>query len=176
MNATITDDRLPGGVATGKVISYVLRASGDGSRLCEVTIGCTIGNDGIRAADPGTPAYAADGYMDAGYQRRDGETLEAIAGEVTYPDLADVPIADDGINLLDLRAEAAILSLSVLNGEAVQAAVLNGRFDDVPAAVEAVNAAFTEVVLELRPLTGGPFETEYAIAASSLAVPRTLTL
>jgi hypothetical protein len=105
-----------------------------------------------------------------------GETFEAIAGEVTYPDLTGAPIADDGINLMDLRAEDAIVSLSVLNGEAVQAAVLNRRFDDVPAAVEAVNAAFTEVVLELRPLGGGPFETNFAIPVSPLAVRRTLTL
>ena len=105
MNATITDSRLPGGAATGKVIGYVLRASGDGSRLCEVTIGCTIGNGGSQSAAPGTPTYAEDGYMDPGYQLRAGETFEAIAGEVTYPDLADAPIADDGLNLMDLRAE-----------------------------------------------------------------------
>ena len=54
--------------------------------------------------------------------------------------------------------------------------MLNGRFEDIPAAVEAVNAAFTEVVLELRPLVGGPFETDFAIPVSPLAVRRTLTL
>jgi len=176
MNATITDDRLPGGAATGKVIGYVLRASGDGSRLCEVTIGCTIGNGATQSAVPGTPTYAADGYMDPGYQLRAGETIEAIAGEVTYPDLTEAPIDDDGINLMDLRAEDAILSLEVLNGEATQAAVLNGRFEDIPAAVEAVNAAFTEVVLDLVPLVGGPFETDFDIPVSPLAVRRTLTL
>ena len=176
MNATITDERLPGGAATGKVIGYVLRASGDGSRLCEVTIGCTIGNGTTQIADPGIPTYAEDGYMEPGYQLRTGEAHEAIAGEVTYPDLTQAPIDDDGINLMDLRAEAAIISLSVLNGEATQAAVLNGRFEDIPAAVEAVNAAFTEVVLELVPLVGGPFETDFAIPVSPLAVRRTLTL
>jgi hypothetical protein len=51
-----------------------------------------------------------------------------------------------------------------------------GRFEDIPAAVEAVNAAFTEVVLELLPLGGGPFETDFAIAVSPLSVRRTLTL
>jgi hypothetical protein len=176
MNATVTDDRLPGGAATGKVIGYVLRASGDGARRCEVTIGCTIGNGTTRTADPGTSTYAEDGYMNPGYQLRAGETFEAIAGEVTYADLSGAPIADDGVNLIALRPEDAILSLSVLNGEADQAAVLDARFEDIPAAVEAVNAAFTEVLLELRPLVGGPFETELDIAVSPLAVRRTLTL
>ncbi len=176
MNATITDNRLPGGSATGKVIGYVLRASGDGAGLCEVTIGCTIGNGTTQSANPGTPTYAADGYMEPGYHLRAGETIEAIAGEVTYADLTQAPIDDDGINLMDLQPEDAIISLSVLNGEAVQAAVLNGRFEDIPAAVEAVNAAFTEVVLELVPLVGGPFETDYDIPVSPVSVRRTLTL
>ena len=73
-------------------------------------------------------------------------------------------------------AADVIESLSVLNGESAQAAVLNGRFDDIPAAIEALNAAYTEVVLELTPLVGGPFETSYDIAVSPLAVPTTLTL
>ena len=90
MNATITDSRLPGGSAAGKVISYTLRASGDGSRLCYVTIGCTIGNGATETATSGTPPYVEDGYVDDGYQQRTGQTYEAIAGEVTYPDLSGV--------------------------------------------------------------------------------------
>jgi hypothetical protein len=176
MNSTIIDSRLPGGSASGKVIAYRLSASGDGSRLCDVTIGCTIGNGATETATIGTPAYVDDGYVDDGYQKRTGQTYEAIAGEVTYPDLSGVAIDDDGLNLMDLRAADVIDSLSVLNGESAQASVLNGRFADIPAAIEALNAAHTEVVLELTPLVGGPFETEYTIAVSSLAVPQTLTL
>ena len=89
-NATITDSRLPGGSASGKVIAYTLRASGDGSRLCDVTIGCTIGNGATETATAGTPTYVEDGYVDDGYQQRTGQTYEAIAGEVTYADLSGV--------------------------------------------------------------------------------------
>ena len=174
MNATVTDSRLPGGTATGKVIAYTLRAGGDGTRLAEVTIGCTIGTGTTRAADAGVPAYAEDGYADAGWQLRAGETIVAIPGEVTYPDLTETPIADDGIDFFRLAPADVIGRLEVLNGEAAQAAALDARFDDIPAAVEALNAVHTEVVLELAPLTGGPFETEVALAVSPLAVPRTL--
>ena len=177
MNATITDSRLPGGSATGKVIAYTLRAGGgDGERIAEVTIGCTIGNGTTRSAEPGTPAYVDDGYVKAGWQLRAGETIAPIAGEVTYPDLTEAPIEDDGIDFLRLEPADVIESFTVLNGEAVQAAVLDGRFADIPAAIEALNAAHTEAVLDLMPLTGGPFETEFAIAVSDLAVPRTLAL
>ena len=176
MNATITDSRLPGGSATGKVIAYALRASGDGRRLAEVTIGCTIGNGTIRTAEPGTPAYVEDGYAEPGWQLRTGATIEAVPGEIIYSDLAQAAIEDDGIDFFHLQPADVIASLKVLNGEAAQAAVLEGRFEDIPAAVEAVNAAHSEVILELRPLTGGPFVNELVIAVSPLAVPRTLTL
>jgi hypothetical protein len=176
MNATITDSGLPGGSATGKVTGYVLRASGDGSRLCDVTIGCTIGNGGSRTVSAGTPAYVDDGYVDDGYQLRIGQTHEAIAGEVTYPDLSEAPTDDDGLDLMNLRPADVIESLTVLNGETAQATVLNARFEDIPAAIEVLNAVYTEVVLELEPLVGGPFETEYDLEVSSLAVPQTLAL
>ena len=175
-NASIADDRIPGGSASGKVIGYVLRASGDGSRLAEVRIGCTIGAGSAQAADPGHPAYADDGYAEPGWQLRTGETVAPIAGEVAYDDPSGVAVDDDGLDFFRLAAADVILRLDVLNGEAAQAAVLAGRFEDIPAAVEALNAVHSQVVLDLKPLSGGPFETRYDLTLTPLAVPRTLTL
>ena len=33
--------------------------------MSKLTIGCTIGNGGSQTANPGTPTYIEDGYVDA---------------------------------------------------------------------------------------------------------------
>lgn len=138
--------------------------------------GCTIGEGTSVAADPGTPAYVDDGYADPSWQLRTGETIMPIAGEVAYSDLSGTAVVDDGIDFFQLRPADVIQTLDVLNGEAAQESVLDQQFEDLPEAVEALNAAFTEVVLDLKPLDGGPLETDYALTVTPLAVPRTLTL
>ncbi len=174
-SVTLTDARLPDGAATGKVIGYRLVASGDGDRRCEVTIGCTIGTGDVVSETAGTPDWGDDGYTDD-YQTRSGRTLLPSFGAVVYDDPDGVVVVDDGIDLFDVTPGKMVESIEVLNGETAQRAVLAGHFEDVAAAVEGVNAAFTEVVLELTPLVGGPFETDHAIGVSGLMVPRTITL
>ena len=174
-SVTITDLRLPGGAATGKVISYALIADGNGSRRAEITIGCTIGMGAAVTPEPGTPVYG-DGYGDGGWQAHDGRTVMAVAGEVTHGELGGVPIADDGIDFFRLQPADVIRRLEVINGRAAQDAVLDERYPDIPAAVEALNAKHTEVWLELAPLTGGPFKVTYDVPVSPLMVPATIRL
>lgn len=67
MNAGITDPRLPGGSAVGKVISYKLTRDGDsGSSYAEVTLGCTIGNANTIVVNINGVAVYADGVFDQG--------------------------------------------------------------------------------------------------------------
>ena len=61
-NATVYDPRLPGGVATGKIISYGFTAK-DGEMLGHVEIGCAVGYGGSISAITGTPVYASAGYV-----------------------------------------------------------------------------------------------------------------
>lgn len=84
MNASIHDPRLPGGSASGKVISYKLQVNGDsGVVIGNVTLGCSIGNqalalfrdvvDPFLVTDPGIPSYVGvagtpNGYVNPGYQ------------------------------------------------------------------------------------------------------------
>lgn len=157
-SATITDERIPGGSATGKVIGYALRASGDGERRAEVRIGCMIGAGTVQGAAPGVPAYVDDGYADPGWQLRIGESFAVVPGEIAYEDLSGVAVVDDGIDFFALAPADVIQALDVIDGEAAQAAVLDQRF--------------TEIVLDLKPLTGGPFETHYAMTVTPLAVQR----
>lgn len=182
---TINDARIPGGTASGKITGYRLSRSGDsGKNICEITIGCAIGNgDTIEVVD-GEPTYVVEGYVDVGYQFYNGQTIMPIAGEITYEDFSDQLPNDDGINFFDLKPVDVIEELVVINGVTIQRAVLRlyeGDFGfagyfDTRAAAEAVNKVFTEVDLTMKKLDTGPFETVYNLTVSELSVPKTIDL
>lgn len=97
MNASINDSRIPGGVASGKVIAYKIIAQGNTGRLYgEVTIGCTVGNAGHVAPNSGTPTYVASGYVDTGYQHYDGEVLTFGGDDIGYTPPIEQAV-DDGL-------------------------------------------------------------------------------
>lgn len=175
MSARITDPRLPGGSAVGKVSAYRIVASGDGAQYGIVTVACTIGTGGAVEPLAGEPSWSDGGYS-SGYEAMAGQTFDVVPGEVTIGSLDGVPIADDGIDFGAMTPAANVRRLEVTNGPSEQAAVLSARFPDVPAAVEALNAKHTRVWLDLRPLAGGPFVTEYPVAVSDLTVPMTMEL
>lgn len=95
MNATLLDPRLPGGAASGKVISYHL-TGGSGKFRGNVKIGCAIGFGGGITNVVGTPEYAASGYMQAGYQIMDGATVSHGSDETSYTLPVFAPF-DDGL-------------------------------------------------------------------------------
>ena len=84
MNATIFDTRLPGGQATGKIISYSFTADGSGKPRGHVKIGVAVGNGGAGtvAAVAGVGVYAAPGYMQPGYQQETGAIMPLGGGEI----------------------------------------------------------------------------------------------
>jgi hypothetical protein len=177
-SATLTDDRLPGGTATGKIISYSLSIDGDtGEAKCGVSIGCTIGTGGTVSASVGAPTYVAEGYVEAGYQVYSGAVIEAVAAEVTYEDYVDTPLGDDGVNLLHFTALDALVSCTVINGQSTQKAVINQyEGDSVANAITALNDAFTEIKLDLVPLQRGQFQNDFALTVSDLQIPKTIDL
>ena len=174
-NAIITDPRIPGGQAAGKIIGYSFRIDGDraGEITATLTIGCSVGRGNSVVTEAGEPSYVEDDTLEDGIQERDGETFFGPAGAVTYGDFA-VPPADDGVDFFDMRAETMIERLEVINGINVQDAAISHTFPDPPAAIEALNAVFTRVKWKLKVLTGGPFETVYDLPASPLMVPKTI--
>ncbi|MGR3593109.1 MAG: hypothetical protein ACU0B9_07340 [Limimaricola soesokkakensis] len=174
-NVTITDPRLPAGSATGKISSYRIVVSGDGAQYGEVTISCTIGTGDAVTAVPGVPTWSEEDYA-SGYQVRDGETVDVVPGQVTVESTGGAGLQDDGIDFSDMSAATNIRRLDVENGPDAQEAVLDTRFPDVPAAVEELNRNHTRVWMDLRPLTGGPFLSDYSVRVSQLAVPMTMEL
>ena len=84
-NAQISDPRIPGGTAQGKIIAYKFEANvDDGIEIGNVTIGCAIGRAGTInstasaqtavTTTSGTPDYVATGYVATGYQTYSGGT------------------------------------------------------------------------------------------------------
>ncbi|HDZ74368.1 MAG TPA: hypothetical protein ENH55_16710 [Aurantimonas coralicida] len=182
LSARVVDARLPGGEATGKVVSYVLGIEGDSGQFsAEVTIACTVGQGTSVSAAAGSPDYVEDGYVEDGYQTRSGAIVLAVAGEVGYTDYDDQGppndgAADDGVDLLRMTPARSILSLQVFDGQDAQEAVLDQGFTSLAVAIEALNEAFTEVDLSLVPLDGGPFAHTIDVTVTGLAVPKTIDL
>lgn len=182
-NASISDARLPGGQAAGKIIGYSLSCDGDNGELAaSVTIGCSVGQGNTVTAVPGSPDYVEDGYVDDGWQTRTGQLIMPIAGEVAYQDFSSIAPNDDGVDFFDMTAATCLEQMTVINGEAAQRAVFEAIkhadpfIPDVRGAVDALNEVFTEVDMDLKVLKGGPFHTDYAVTVSGLMVPKTVDL
>ena len=94
-NATVYDPRLPGGVATGKIISYGFTAK-DGEMLGHVEIGCAVGYGGSISAITGTPVYASAGYVQSGYQQMEGGVYTLSEEDIGYTPPSYAPF-DDGL-------------------------------------------------------------------------------
>jgi hypothetical protein len=99
-NASITDARLPGGSAAGKIIAYKLMVDGDrGGATAHVTIGCSIGLAGSVTAAPGTETYVTAGYVQPSYQAMVGATITVSSSgspDVGYTPPVEQPV-DDGL-------------------------------------------------------------------------------
>jgi hypothetical protein len=171
---TLTEERLPGGVATGKIVGYRLYGSGDGEFGAEVTIACSVGHGGEVTAAPGTPTYVDSGYSDAGWQVASGETILPFPG-VTYGDYFITP-NDDGIDFFDVKPEDMIRNLEIINRATTQDDAIDHFFLDVAEAIEALNAVPTQVSLTMKPVQGGPFTTRYTVPVSELKIPKTIDL
>lgn len=174
-SARLADPRLPGGEATGKIIEYSLIATGAGEQRCDVTLGATIGEGDTIGGIAGTPTYGDEDYMGIDYQQYTG--AEFVVNGIRYQDYRDTVLDDDGIDFQSgLAANDLVTKFEVRNGETVQENVLDQKYPDIPAAIEALNARFTEVELRLKPLTGGPFETFFPVVVSQLMIPKTMSL
>ncbi|MGR9441699.1 hypothetical protein [Rhizobium leguminosarum] len=173
----VEDQRLPGGAATGKIISYSLSMDGDsGEALASFVIGCSVGKGNPISAATGTPTYADDGYVETGWQRYEGASSSVVSGEVTVFDYSDIPPNDDGLDFDHLTEAQVIDAITVINGETDQRALIRAFHSSFAEVAAALDDAYTEVDLSLKPISKGPFETVYDVTVSDLALPKTIDL
>lgn len=174
-SAHVVDPRLPAGEAYGKITEYILRANGEGLQECVITIGATIGEGNTITGVAGTPTYCDANYVDISYQRYVG--AEFNLGDVNYEDYRNIVIDTGGFDFLSgLGGPEIITKLIVENGERDQQRVLSQRYQDIPAAIEALNAKFTKVTLRLKPLSSDPIDTDMPVNVSNVMIPKTMEL
>ena len=176
-SVTLFDRRLPGGSATGKVKSYRLSA-GDSGMFGSFTLGCSIGRGATVSAAAGINGWADPGYCGDGYQVAAGGQSDLIPGELAYQGFDQFVVADDGVDLFQLDADSAVNALFVSNGFSTQTNALqpfqNAVSPGSPIAV--MRALTTTVTLDLKPVAGGAFHSDFFPAVTPLAVPKGIDL
>lgn len=177
-SCTISDPRLPGGTATGKIIGIRHSLDGDeGAAVTQITIACAVGYGGVRTASPGDPVYVDDDYVEDDYQVRENETVLLDTSDVTYT-IPLVEPGDDGIDFeKGLTPDVIVKSFFVTNGPAVQKPLIEAdKTLDQAAVSEILQNNPTQFHLELIDLKKGPFVWQVPITTSTLVLPKQIDL
>ncbi len=199
---TLNDSRIPGGVALGKVTRAELSANGDtGEVKCHVTIACAVGFGDAVTVVPGTPVYAASGYMQNGYQQE-------VDGIEVLPDLEDVgytPLVpstnDDGL-VLPLDYNQVVLLEQIKGTLAEQTSAVAGAMASMASVARSqiisgstttgaqqlqqlagANSVALQLSLhpiyyelQLKPVTNGPFWDSYVVKTQKMTLPQGINL
>lgn len=185
-NAAFADPRLPGGTVGGKIKHYRIALDGaTGEPIFEITIGCTVGKGGTVTAADGTADYVDGVFNLHEVQTYTDQFVMPIAGEVTYTSINGQPPNDDGLDLMQLNRANVVKSLTITHTEGEQAVALsideNGEATDNCATTpddvfKRLDGHETTIDLVMKPVTGGPFLTEYTVETSVLKIPKTIDL
>jgi hypothetical protein len=171
-----TDRRVPGGFAVGKVTAYKLCLR-DGKMYGEFMIGCAVGTGEALALPPTIDAYVDAGYVDAGYQNVTGYL--PLNDDIGYQALTDFSIIDDGIDLGNLTLDAAVNECVVVDGVTRQVQALsgfNGSLTQSGTPNTVMATLTTSVTLDMKPLTGSEFHSDFFPDVAPLALPKLIDL
>lgn len=179
-SVALFDRRIPGGSAVGKV-KHCRILVGEGGMWGEFTLGATIGNGNPASAAIGIASYADD-WVDPGYQVVAGSQYMMLADELAYQSLDQFVVIDDGLDLTNLSAAAVINSCTVTHGYTHQTKELS-KFRNVSMPSSGLSDPWTEmkkmastVTLDLKPVAGAEYHTDFLPAVSLLAIPQTIDL
>jgi hypothetical protein len=178
-SVTLSDRRIAGGRATGKVKSYKLTVA-DGVMLGEFVIGVPIGTGAASSGTIGEETYVETDYVADGWQVIDGGQDAVVDAELYYQSLDQFAIQDDGIDLTNLTVDTAVNACWVKDGLIEQLDVLSQyQRKQAPTDGDPISAAVkmkTTVTLDLVPVAGAEFHTSFYPAVSMLALPKGLDL
>lgn len=176
-NALAHDDHIPGGEATGKIISFNMNGS-DGKFFCDIKIGCAIGYGGSYTPVDGTPDYCVADYVEEGYQVYIDSVVLLDTSDITYS-LGAIGYADDGLDLMHgMSIVQAVHALSVENTPDTQKVYLEANPGVDQAAVSAILGNIpTRIHLTMRPIGKGPYNALIDnITLSELIIPQQINL
>lgn len=177
--ATLYDDRLPGGQATGKIKSYSLTVDGaSGNMYASVTVGCVVGRGGSPVYVPGDNSYVDDGYVSEGWQYVSGQTVVPDIGDLSYDNYDGYAIDDDGVPFMNLGRKDAVVNVTVTGGliTEMENAQNGGAASTGAEVMDRVNSVETVLRIEMLPLAGGPFDTEFQVTVHDLVLPKMIDL
>lgn len=205
MNAQISDGRIPGGIALGKITYYEFRVNGDTrEEMGSVQIECAIGRGLAVVDDPGTPSYVDDGYVAVGYQYYYGNVVALPEGNVGYSIPLDAP-NDDGLTFPldrdqvvkvdkiwgDLPSQVTAINAAalLLQQEALVSLWASATAGPVSVMYQQQLAALSRTTVdsllqpseiwqewEFAPLNNGPFNTDYQVLTTLLELPKQIDL
>jgi hypothetical protein len=156
--------------------------AGEGGMFGDYTIGCSIGNGVPATAEDGINVYVDPGYVDPGWQVIAGQQYMFLDDELAYQTLDQFEVVDDGLDLTRLTAASVVNSCTVVNGMTVQLAEMS-KFHNVQMPVAGLSDPFdatkklaTTITLDLKPVAGSEYHTDFLPAVSLLAIPQTIDL
>lgn len=197
-SAAISDPRIPGTIATGKIKSYALRYSSDsGSGECALAIACTVGRDGDIAETLGTPDVWEEDVVEATVQTHTGSVVTPTPeADIGYASISGQRFGeDDGIDFefgdpeqwLDDGARGRYTGRT--NEEEEQAMIgppagnygLSARPFGKATPQDTFDALNDETQapkwrVGLKPLNVGPFHTDIPLNVSDFKIPKTIDL
>ncbi len=193
-SARLVWDNMPGGQVEGKITSYqIFHNVETGHRGGTVTIGATPGHGGsVNPVTTLTNDYIEPDYIVVGHFV---SSLDTVTSDASLEDFAySVPVAETYLGAFPIRYEDVVKSVNVTGSIDGQLAVLSSQFPGhffssslSPAQqaqlVQQSNATFdaalmepqaTVLHLELVPISGNGFESQYDINVTSLTLPKTV--
>jgi hypothetical protein len=190
-SARLVWDNMPGGQVEGKITSYqIFHNVNTGQRRGKLTIGATIGHNGTTTAVINTANdYIIDYITDQFVSSSDVIVSESSLSDFGY----SVPVAETYTGAFPLRYEDVVLGVTVNGSIQGQLDALSGNgpryytstalsIEQQEASIAAAEQAIqdwlqtvaTSVHIELVPISGNGFETQYAIDVTPLKLPRTV--
>jgi hypothetical protein len=199
MDGRINDRRLPGGLATGKIVRYGFKADGEtGERIGTVTIGASIGYGGTIEEVLGEPDYCDADYVDPDYQFYTGSTV-VLDDNIGYSPPVFTNGTDDGLAFPLTRT--AVKECQVIGDAELQRAFITSlaktpdligiggqlledlrtqianRSQTLPKQLDdGLSAIGHYLSLRLPNLESGPFENVYAVDLTLVELPKGIDL
>ncbi|MCK1668618.1 hypothetical protein [Bradyrhizobium sp. 153] len=177
-SAVLHDIRLPGAVAGGKITAYELTGNGDsGEFKGAVTLACSVGRGGTVESAAGSPTYVEEGYVEAPWQRYEGQYVIPGPGDVAYESILGGPYSDDGgFDFENLTPSSIVKKVTKTNTWDTQEAAIPVSADEPAAVFDKLNEFPCTFQIDLKPITSGPFATTFNVQTTALKIPKTIDL
>lgn len=171
-----SDRRVPGGIAVGKVKARKLCVE-NGKMYGAFKIGCAAGTGDVLVLAESINSYVDTGYVSDGYQTIIGQV--PLNDDIGYQALTEFSILDDGLDLGNMTPDTAVNECAVTNGLTRQYQKLLGlqfTVSNLGSPLNAMTTIQTTCTLDVKPVTGSGFHSDFLPDVAPLALPKLIDL